>query len=462
MRLIIFIAIILSGCIISPTLFLKVLWNISMIFITVELIWLCFYTISALLLFKKSSYVPHSNLFQPKVSVIIPAYNEEKVITSTINSILRSNYPKEKLTILVVNDASTDRTKDICEGLEREGKIRLINRSLSTQRGKSASLNEVLITIEDEFICLLDADNEVSPNFFNRLVLYFQDSNVGVVQGRVKSKNPNTNLLTKLTDIEFITLYNTYLLPKGYLELSFGYMGTGEFIRTSVAKEIGGFNESLATEDLEFCFQVHQHGYKIIYDPTEWTYCELVDTLKEYLRQRYRWMLGTIQAFIVHFPSFYFNKKIELRKKIDFTNIFFMIGSLIALIIVSGIYLIDILLKFTLPISYLPFVAYLGIIWFWTGTALFIDNRLKKDGIFVLLMPVYFFLVAAPTLKATFDEYILKKKYTPHKTTHLGQAKFAVLKNSSLKSMGYELRKSNFGTTDSIFYKITFMVFPGW
>lgn len=120
MRLIIFIVIILSGCIIFPFLFLKVLWNVSMIFIYVQLTWLCFYTISALLLFKKQISISHSDSFQPKISVIIPVHNEEKVIPSTINLILRSNYPKKKLQIVVVNDASTDGTKDICEEFERK------------------------------------------------------------------------------------------------------------------------------------------------------------------------------------------------------------------------------------------------------------------------------------------------------------------------------------------------------
>lgn len=417
MRLVILIVIIIVGCVISPILFIEIVWNVSMVFISIELTYLCFYTISALLLFKRQLH--NSNSFQPKISILIPAHNEERVIADTINSILRSNYPKEKLEIVIINDASTDKTREICEEFARKGIIRLINRSHLAERGKAISLNEALTMIENEFICLLDADNEVSPNFFKRLVQYFQEPEVGIVQGRVKSKNPDTNLLTKLTDLEFTALYLTYLLPKGYLELSFGYMGTGEFIRTAVAKEIGGFNNNLATEDLEFCFRVHQHGYKIIYDPSEGTYSELVWTLKDYWHQRCRWMLGTIQAFITHFPSFYFNKKINLRKKIDFTNTFFMIGSLIALIVITGINIRD-LINLNLLISHLPFVAYIGVIFFWTGTALFIDNRLKKEWIFILLMPLYFFLVAVPTLKVTIDEYILQKRHVPKKATHFG------------------------------------------
>lgn len=419
--LIILIVIIIGGCITLPFfffLFTETVWQTSMIFISVELSWLCFYTISALLIFKKKRSVSHLDPFEPKISIIIPAHNEERVIGDTINSILSSNYPKEKLQIIVVNDASTDKTKDICEELERSGKIRLINRSPEAERGKAISLNETLTRIEDEFICLLDADNEVSPNFFNHLIRYFQDSTVGVVQGRIKSKNPNTNLLTKLTDIEFTALHLN-LLPKGYLELSFGYMGTGELIRTEVAKEIGGFNNKLATEDLEFCFRVHQSGYKIIYDPSECTYSELVVTLKDYWPQRCRWMLGTIQAFMAHCPSFYFNKKINLRKKIDFTNTFFMIGSLIALIVITVINIRD-LINFNLLISHLPFVAYVGVIFFWTGTAMFIDKRLKKEWIFILLMPLYFYLVAVLTLKVIIDEYLLQKRYVPKKATHFG------------------------------------------
>ncbi|MEW6607302.1 MAG: glycosyltransferase [bacterium] len=420
MRLIILIGIIIGGCIFSPFIFLKTLWNVSVVLISIQSTWLCFYTIVALLLFKKQTSVSSEDSFQPKISVIIPVHNEEKVITSTINSILRSNYPREKLEIIVVNDASTDGTKEICEELVRKGIISLINRSSFAERGKAVSLNEALTTIKDEIICLIDADNEVSPNFFNRLVQHFQDPEVALVHARVKSKNPNTNLLTKLIDIEFTALYLTYLLPKAYLELNFGCMGPGELIRTSVAKEIGGFNNNLATEDVEFTYRVQQYGYKIIYDPYECTYNELVYTLKDYWHQRYRWMLGSIQAFIAHFPGFYLNKKINLRKKIDFTNTFFIIGSLIALDVISGIHIIDILTNFNLLILYLPLGAYIGITLFWTGTAMFIDNRLKKEGIFVLLMPWYFFLVAVPTLKATIDEYILKKRYLPQKATHLG------------------------------------------
>lgn len=422
MRLFIFIGIIFCGCLIFPFGFLKVLWGIAFTFILIELFFLCFYTISALLVFKKKVSLCNPNFFQPEISVIIPARNEEKIIASTINSILRSNYPQEKLKIVVVNDLSTDRTGEICEEFERKGIVRLINRSPSAERGKAASLNEALITIEDEFICLLDADNEVSPNFFNRLVHYFQDPKVGVVQGRVKSKNPNTNFLTKLTDVEFTALYLTFLLPKGYLELTFGYMGTGELIRTSVAKELDGFDNNLATEDLEFTYHVIQHGYKIIYDPSGCTYCELLDTFRSYWHQRYRWMLGTIQAFIANFPGFYFNRKITLRKKIDFTQGFTIIASLISLIILIGISLIGIVIS-ALNISYLTlivFIIYTIVVFFWTGTAMFLDNRLRKGVIYVLLMPLYFFPVSIATFKGVIDEYVLRKRYVPRKATHQG------------------------------------------
>ena len=124
----------------------------------------------------------------PLVSVIVPAYNEEKSIGNTLNSILNLNYPKDKLEILVINDGSTDNTKGIVERIIKNHpsfNIQLVNKE---NGGKGTALNLGLEKAKGEFFVCLDADSEPEPDCLIKMLPYFEDGKVATVLPLLKVK----------------------------------------------------------------------------------------------------------------------------------------------------------------------------------------------------------------------------------------------------------------------------------
>ncbi|MGC2090064.1 MAG: glycosyltransferase, partial [Candidatus Acidiferrales bacterium] len=141
--------------------------------------------------------------YQPLVSVLIPAYNEEAVIADTVGSALASRYPK--LEIIVVDDGSTDQTSErVLESFGHDPRVRLLRQA---NYGKSAALNHALAEASGEIIVTIDADTVVDPDAIPRLVRHFADPRIGAVAGNVKVMNRN-RWLTRWQALEYITSQN--------------------------------------------------------------------------------------------------------------------------------------------------------------------------------------------------------------------------------------------------------------
>jgi len=166
-------------------------------------------------------YAPQGLIYQPLVSVLIPAHNEEKVIGRVLQRMTELTYPKDKLEVIVIDDGSTDQTGNIAERFVKEhGYIRVIHRDVEAGgKGKSAALNEGLKSAAGEIVCLFDADYYPQREIIERLTAYFLNPEVGAVQGRITILNEPDTIVTRLATLERIGGYRVDQLARDDLHL---------------------------------------------------------------------------------------------------------------------------------------------------------------------------------------------------------------------------------------------------
>lgn len=199
--------------------------------------------------------------YQPEVSVLIPAYNEESVIVDTIRSALAANYPK--IEILVVDDGSTDRTAELVQGyFGGDARVRLL---MQPNRGKPAALNHALAEAKGEIAVSIDADTMVDPEAIHRLVRHFADPRVGAVAGNVKVVNRN-RWITRWQALEYITSQNLEKRAFDLLNCIPVVPGAAGAWRTELLRSAGGFSGDTVAEDTDLTLTIRRNGWKILYD----------------------------------------------------------------------------------------------------------------------------------------------------------------------------------------------------
>jgi len=233
---------------------------------------------------------PQKNL---SLSVIIPAYNEEKGIGETILSVLKSNYKNLK-EIIVVNDGSTDNTKEIVREIAKKyPKVKLINKK---NTGKADSINYILKKIKTDLVAVIDADSYIQKNALRNMVAYFDNPKIGSVTGRILVRN-NKKLLERLQAIEYAMIIFTRKLLE-FIEGIWVTPGALSVYRTEPLKQVGGFDPKNMTEDVEITWKLLKAGYRIKVAVNAITYTSVPDTKKEWWKQRIRWDIGGIQTLL--------------------------------------------------------------------------------------------------------------------------------------------------------------------
>jgi cellulose synthase/poly-beta-1,6-N-acetylglucosamine synthase-like glycosyltransferase len=246
--------------------------------------------------------------YLPKISIVIPAYNEEKNIAHTLKSILNSDYPKKKMEIIVINDGSTDKTASIIKKFP----VKLI--SLKKNIGKIAVLNKGIKAAKEKIILTIDSDIEVEPHTIKRMVQYFKDKKVGAVSGIYKSKkihnffsSPFKYILEKLQSLEYLG----FVLSRKQQEMLDSILvvpGSIAAYRKSVLKKIGGFDDDTLIEDYDTTIKIHKVNYKIRCDKNAIAWVVAPQSLKSLIRERNRWYRGGIQVIKKHRDMFSLTK----------------------------------------------------------------------------------------------------------------------------------------------------------
>ena len=228
---------------------------------------------------------------QHSTAVIVPAYNEAKVIIRTIESLLTADRPYN-FEIVVVDDGSTDDTWKLL--LENYNGHALVKIFTITNGGKPAALNFGIRQTNAEVVICLDADTIFSRDTLTKLVNHFVDERIGAVAGNAKVGN-RTNLMTRWQALEYITSQNLdrrALMVLNAITVVPGAVGAW---RRQAVLDIGGFATDTLAEDADLTVRLILKGYRVTYEDKAIALTEAPETVKAFLKQRYRWMFGTLQ-----------------------------------------------------------------------------------------------------------------------------------------------------------------------
>lgn len=232
------------------------------------------------------------------VGVIVPAYNEAKVVLKTVRSLLGSSY--SGLKILVVDDGSSDDTYELCRtAFAEEETVAVITKP---NGGKSDALNFGLRQLDTEIVVALDADTVFLPDTISMLVARLSDKRVGAVAGNAKVGN-RVNLLTKFQALEYITSQNLDRRAFDYFNCITVVPGAVGAWRRDVVIEAGGFTTDTLAEDADLTIRILRNGHEICYAPEAVALTEAPETLADFLKQRHRWAFGMMQVAGKHFGA---------------------------------------------------------------------------------------------------------------------------------------------------------------
>jgi cellulose synthase/poly-beta-1,6-N-acetylglucosamine synthase-like glycosyltransferase len=359
----------------------------------------------------------------PGCTILIPAHNEEKVIARTIEAMLRLEYPKEKLKIMVINDGSTDGTRDIIEGYARaDRRIELFDVPKGEGgKGKSRALNLGVQRVTSDVIAIYDADNTPDKDSLRYLVAQLlTNSELGAAIGKFRTINKNVNLLTKFINIETLSFQSMLQAGRWQMHNIATLPGTNFVMWTRLIRQLGGWDEQALTEDSELSIRIYQEGYKIKFVPYAMTYEQEPQSWRVWVHQRTRWVRGNsyvLAKFLKRIPKFRSKRLMfdVLYTLLLYYVFFFAIVTSDLLFLLGAANLVSI----SLPGPY-TFVWIMAFFLFLFETMLAIsydgEDKVKQLPILVVMYFTYCQAWIYIVVKAWWLEYVKKEKRTWDKT----------------------------------------------
>jgi cellulose synthase/poly-beta-1,6-N-acetylglucosamine synthase-like glycosyltransferase len=250
----------------------------------------------------------------PTVTISVPAFNEEKHIIKTLKSLVEIDYPRNRFEIFVVNDCSTDNTKDIvrkfmndCKNQKKYSdiRIRLINHK--TNKGKAEGLNTAIANSSSEFFSCIDADSAIEKDALLYMINdMIKDPKLAIVTPVMKVDTPK-NWLQKFQRVEYMSsMFVSRLM--GHIDSIYVAPGPFSLYRMSALKKLGKFDGRRNIEDQEIAWRAQKHHLKMRQCAHAFVYTIAPDTIKRFTRQRTRWYRGAIMT-IYDYKDLAFNKK---------------------------------------------------------------------------------------------------------------------------------------------------------
>lgn len=288
----------------------------NLIFIFVFLMWIKYFLFLVVSPFyplrehmrKFRAYSKEKNkMFKPKVSVIIPAWNEEVGIIKTVRSVIANTY--HNIEMIIVNDGSTDNSDKVIRDFltrikhskeQSNGTIKYI---FKENGGKGKALNTGIENASGEIILTIDADSALSKDAISNLVHYYRDPEIMAVVGNVKVANNNT-IVGLLQQLEY---YFGFYFKRAYAMLGAEYIfgGACASFRKTVFDELGIFDTSNKTEDIEMSMRTRWAGMKCTYAEDVVCYTEGASTISGLINQRVRWKKGRFDTFVKYRHMFF-------------------------------------------------------------------------------------------------------------------------------------------------------------
>jgi len=365
----------------------------------------------------------------PTCSIMIPAHNEAVVIGATIESMLKLDYPKDKLKIIVINDGSTDATREIIQSYAaKDARVVLFDVPKGEGgKGKSRALNLGLKQVSSEIIAIYDADNTPDKDSLRYLVAQLVlHPELGAVIGKFRTVNKHVNLLTRFINIETLSFQSMLQAGRWQMHGIATLPGTNFVMRSSIIQELDGWDEEALTEDSELSIRIYQHGYKIKFIPYAITYEQEPQEWKVWIGQRMRWVRGNnyvVSKYWKQIPTFK-NKRLafDLVYTLSLYYVFFF-----AILISDLLFLLSAfnIVSIALPGPY-TFVWIMAIVLFVAEIMLAVsydgEDSVQNAGLVLLMYFTYCQLWIYIVVRASYREFVSKEKRTWDKTVRFEPA----------------------------------------
>ncbi len=327
----------------------------------------------------------------PDVSIIVPAYNEEVMISNCLNSLLSLNYPKNKYEVIVVNDGSTDRTQEIIESYSKKySNLFLITKN---NGGKASAQNFGLKYAKGKYILITDSDAVVEKEWISKMVKDLETNDI--VVGSFYSME-NKTLLEKIQN-------SSYLIKFKYGGLrGRPNIGVNNGFHKEILKSVGGFDESRVSVTTDFIKRAENSNYKVYFDPDITVFTKFTNNIHGYFKQKLRWKEDSLDYLMGEKGTF-----------IDFLGLVYVVGlsSILFISVMLSLFMLD--LSYFL-ISVMLVYAFIFLFYFSSFiklcrsndkvyTKYFIVNLFLEVAILMMVIPYYLYRLIKPRKKPTFE-----------------------------------------------------------
>jgi cellulose synthase/poly-beta-1,6-N-acetylglucosamine synthase-like glycosyltransferase len=237
----------------------------------------------------------------PIYTILVPVYKEPEVIPILINSLSKLDYPHERLDVIILLEENDQATIEAARAAKPPRYVRLLIVPDSKPKTKPKACNYGLAFARGEYLTIYDAEDIPDPDQLKKAVIAFKkgDPSLVCVQAALNYFNRNENFLTRMFTLEYSYWFD-YLLPGlETLKMPIPLGGTSNHFRTDRLRELQGWDPFNVTEDADLGIRASQHGYTVgVINST--TYEEANCALKNWIRQRSRWIKGYMQTWLVH------------------------------------------------------------------------------------------------------------------------------------------------------------------
>lgn len=357
--------------------------------------------------------IKQSTPSKENITVLIAAYNEEDSIKETIDSINASNF-LGSINIIVVNDGSTDGTKNILQKLSKKlDNLLVINKK---NGGKSSALNVGLKFITTSRVITIDADTIMHVSAIQEIISRHTNEGFQVTAGAIRVNNPNKNLITKIQNWDYMIGLASAKQAQGSHDGILVAQGAFSCFDVSVIREVGGWREDVIGEDIVLSWSLNKAGILIGYAPFAICFTNTPENYKSFFNQRKRWSRGLVEAFKQHsdvlfkphrnLPFYWYNVFFP------FMDLAFTFGLLPALI--SAIFFKYYLLAGVMTILLIPLGLCLMLLIYFKQRQVnqYLNLSWNSGGVISFIMFILFFqMIQTPaTLSGYFSEIINTKK----------------------------------------------------
>jgi poly-beta-1,6-N-acetyl-D-glucosamine synthase len=231
----------------------------------------------------------------PKISLVVPCFNEGAQVRDTVGNLLAHNYPDFE--VIAVNDGSSDETGDILDGLAQNNP-RLRVAHLAKNQGKAVALDTAAVMADSDYLICIDGDAILDRNAARWMMWHFLTSpRVAAVTGNPRIRTRST-LLGRIQVGEFSSIIGLIKRAQRTYGRLFTVSGVVAGFRKSALHQVGYWSREMLTEDIDVSWKLQLNHWDVRFEPAALCWILMPETFKGLWRQRLRWAMGGAQAIL--------------------------------------------------------------------------------------------------------------------------------------------------------------------